>query len=158
MDKKEINPFVGLMIIGLTISCSPKTAPTSSKGQRVGETIEVQNKNIDWEEFDLSSTIAKTEIKTENLQGLWNAYKGVYRFGDKINAMELTKPMIIEVKDDTYRRNSDGVFEKFSLKDNLILKVTEAKVDTGIINKISPTELTISWKNKSNYTRYYYTK
>lgn len=158
MNKLEIKKIIGLIIIGLTISCSPKTAPTSSKGERVGETVEVKNKNIDWEAFDPSSTIAKTDIKIANLQGLWNAYKGVYRFGENINAMELTKPMILEVKDDAYRRNSEGVFEKFSVKDNLIIKATEAKVDTGIINKISPTELTISWKNKSNYTRYYYTK
>ena len=155
---QQIKKLIGLITIGMAISCSPKTSPTSSKGERVGETVEVKNKNIDWEAFDPSSTIAKTDIKIENLQGLWNAYKGVYRFGEKINAMELTKPMIMEVKDDTYRRNSEGVFEKFSIKDNLIIKVTEAKIDTGIINKISPKELTISWKNKSNYTRYYYTK
>jgi hypothetical protein len=64
----------------------------------------------------------------------------------------------MEVKDDTYRRNSKSVFEQFSIKDNLIIKVNEAKIDTGIINKISATELTISWKDKSNYTRYYYIK
>lgn len=158
MNNQEIKKIIGLIIIGLTISCSPKTAPTSSQGERVGETVEVKNKNIDWEAFDPTSTISKTEIKTQDLQGLWNAYKGVYRFGENINAMELTKPMIMEVKDDTYRRNSEGVFEKFSIKDNLILKGHEAKVDTGIINKITPTELTISWKNKTNYTRYYYKK
>jgi hypothetical protein len=118
----------------------------------------VNNKNIDWEAFDSISTISKTEIKFQDLKGLWNAYEGVYRFGDIINAMELTKPMIMEVKDDTYRRNSESVFEKFSIKDNLILKATESKVDTGIINKITQTELTISWKDKSNYTRYYYKK
>ena len=158
MEKQEFKKIIGLIILGLTISCSPMTAPTSSKGEKVGKTVEVKNKNIDWEEYDAASTIAKTEIKIENLQGLWNAYKGVYRFGDNINAMELTKPIIIEVKDDTYRRKSGGVFEKFSIKDNLILKTTEAEVDTGIINKITPIELTISWKNKSNYTRYYYKK
>jgi hypothetical protein len=158
MNKKNITKIIGIVIIGLTISCSPKTAPTSSKGERVGETVEVKNKSIDWEAFDHLSTIAKTDIKIENLQGVWKAYKGVYRFGEHVNAMELTKPMIIEVKDDTYRRNSDGVFEKFTIEDNLIIKINETKVDTGIINKISPTELTISWKNKSNYTRYYYTK
>jgi hypothetical protein len=158
MRKQEIKKIILLIIIGLTFSCSPKIAPTSSKGERVGETVEVKDKNIDWEAFDPSSTIAKTDIKIENLQGLWKAYKGVYRFGDNINAMELTKPMIMEVKDDTYRRNSKSVFEQFSIKDNLIIKVNEAKIDTGIINKISATELTISWKDKSNYTRYYYIK
>ena len=158
MNKLEIKKIIGLVIIGLSISCSPKTASTSSKGERIGETVQAKDKNIDWEAFDPSSTIAKSDIKIENLQGLWNAYKGVYRFGDNINAMELTKPMIMEVKDDMYRRNSEGRFEKFSLIDNLIIKESEAKVDTGIINKISPTELIISWKNKSNYTRYYYQK
>lgn len=155
MDKKKI---ILLILIGLTISCSRKVSPSSSKGEKVGKTVQVKNKDIDWEEFDLSSTISKMDIKIENLDGLWNAYKGVYRFGDNINGMELVKPMIMEVKGNTYRRNSESAFEKFSIKDNLILQTTNAKVDTGIINKITPTELTISWKNKSNYTRYYYIK
>jgi hypothetical protein len=158
MNKYEIKRIIGLIIISLSISCSPKSKPNSSKGERVGETVEVKNKNIDWEAFDQTSTIAQTNIKTENLQGLWKAFKGVYRFGTYNNAMELTKPMLMEVKEDTYRRSSDGAFEKFTIKDNLLLKVTEGKVDTGIVNKISSTELTISWKNNSNYTRYFYTK
>ena len=158
MNKKGIGTIVGFIIVGLTAGCSPKTAPTSSKGERVGETVEVTNKNIDWEAFDPSSIIEKADIKVENLQGLWNAYKGVYRFEAHVNAMNLTKPMIMEVKEDTYRRNSTGVFEKFIVKDNMIIKVIEAKVDTGVINKITPTILTISWKDKSNYTRYYYQK
>ncbi|MGI4887007.1 MAG: hypothetical protein ACRYFR_18775 [Janthinobacterium lividum] len=158
MQRKVIAKFIELITVGLTISCSPKVASTSSKGERVGETVEVNNKNIDWEAFDQLSSIAKSDIRSENLQGLWNAHKGVYRFGEHINAMELTEPMIMEVKEDTYRRNSKGLFEKFTIKNNLIVKATESKIDTGIVNKITATELTISWKDKSNYTRYYYKK
>jgi len=155
---KNITKSIGIVIIGLTINCSQKTAPTSLGGERIGKTVELKNKSVIWEAFDTLSTIAKTEIKSENLQGLWKAYKGVLCFGEWVKAMELTKPMIIEVKDDTYRRNSDGDFEKFTIKDNLIIKITETNIDTGIINKITPAELTISWKDKLNYTRYYYTK
>ena len=72
--------------------------------------------------------------------------------------MELTKPVIFEVKDNEYRRNASKDFKKFILNRNLIIKADETKIDTGIINKITPAELTISWKNKSNYTRYYYKK
>jgi hypothetical protein len=158
MNRKEIRRIVGPFLIGLTIVCSAGTALTSTAEARIAETVEIENGEIDWEEFDTSSTIAKTAIKIENLQGLWKAYKGLFRFGEKVNSMQLTKPMIMEVKDDTYRRNPEGEFEKFSIRDNLIIKATETKTDTGIINKITSTELTISWKNKSNYTRYYYTK
>jgi hypothetical protein len=157
MDRLVIKKVIVLFFLGLSISCIHKTS-TSSKGERVGETVEVDNKEIDWEAFDPSSTISKTEIKSENLQGLWKAYKGIYRFDQHINGMELTEPMIIEVKEDTYRRNLNREFEEYIIKDNLILKVTEEKVDTGIINKITPNELTISWKDNLNYTRYYYTR
>jgi hypothetical protein len=154
----NIKNIIGIFLITLIISCSPKTKVSSSKGEKVGKTIEVNNKNIDWELFESSSTISKSEIKLEHLQGLWNAYKGVYKFGESVNAMELVKPMILEVKNDTYRRNSEGIFENFIIDNNMIIKKSESKIDTGIINKITPTELVVSWKNKANYTRYYYGK
>jgi len=95
---------------------------------------------------------------TFNYNWRTNYIQGVYKLGDYVNAMELTKPFIMEVKDDTYRRNSEEPFEKYTLKDNLIIKTNDSKVDTGIINKITATELTISWKDNSNYTRYFYKK
>ena len=150
--------LIGSILTGLTISCSPKVNPTHLEGEKIGETVEVKDKNIDWEAYDISSITAKTEIKTQNLQGLWNAYKGVYRFGEYLNAMELTKPAIVEIKDDTYRRNLNSEFEKFTLKNNFIIAANNHVSDTGVINKITATELTISWKDKSNYTRYYYKK
>ena len=62
---------------------------------------------------------------------------------------------MIEVQNDTYRRNSNGEFETFNVENNILTKKTESKVEVGIINKITSKELTISWKNGSNYTRYY---
>jgi hypothetical protein len=150
--------FSKLILIGILISFNSISAQTKSAGERVGETIEVKDKEIDWEAFDATSSILKSEIKFNDLQGLWNAFEGVYRFDQHVNAMKLTQPYIIEVNEETYRRNSKSTFKKFTIKENVITLIDNSKVEIGIINKITPTELVISWKNNSNYTRYYYKK
>ncbi|MEZ7500840.1 hypothetical protein QO200_19185 [Flavobacterium sp. Arc3] len=132
--------------------------PTFGQTEKAGATTEIKNKEINWEEFDQTSTIQTSEIKFKDLQGLWNAYEGIYRFGEHVNAMKLTKPFIIEVQNETYRRNSKSEFKNFTIKDNIITMMDNEKVLVGIINKITETELVISWKDKANYTRYYYKK
>jgi hypothetical protein len=147
-----------LTIVGVTLIYAQATAQAKVDVQRVGRTVEAESRDIDWEVFDTTSTISRTFIKSKDIQGLWNAFRGAYRFEDIVNGMELTSPAIFEVKDDTYRRNVNKDFKEFILYGNLIIRSEESKSDTGIINKITPTELTISWKNNSNYTRYYYKK
>lgn len=142
----------------IIISCLIGFNPTFGQTEKVGETIKVRDKDINWEEFEQTSTIQKNEIKFENLQGLWNAYEGIYRFGERVNAMKLTQPIIIEVEKETYRRNSKSEFKNFTIKDNIITLIDKEKVQMGIINKITETELVISWKDNANYTRYYYKK
>ncbi len=146
-----------IILLGLIISCSSKTAALKRNSKVVGKSEEVKNTNVDWEAFDPGSTVAKTEIKTDDLQGLWKAYKGLLRLGDVVKEMTLTTPFIIEIKDNTYRRNSESPFGKFTLSDNTITKEEDGKISTGVINKITATELTITWKD-ANYTRYYYKK
>src|ERR1044071_4483139 len=73
--------------------------------QKVGETYEVRDKNIDWEKFDSTSNKSQNQISSIDLQGTWRAYKGVYRFGEYINGMNLTSPAIIQFKDSICRRN-----------------------------------------------------
>jgi hypothetical protein len=125
---------------------------------KVGETVVSENKKIDWEMFDSSSTVPFDKIKSEDLQGLWKAFKGIYKFNEITNAMELTEPVIIEINGDTYRRNSKNVFEKYHLQKNIISYTHMNSSVTGIINKITSAELIITWKSGENYTRYYYTK
>ena len=154
---KIIN-FAKLILIGILINANSIFAQTKTTGERVGETIEIKDKEIDWEAFDPNSLIIKSEINFKDLQGLWNAYEGIYRFDQHVNAMKLTQPYIIEVNGETYRRNSISAFKKFTIKDNIITSFDDSKVQIGIINKITQTELIISWKNNANYTRYYYKK
>jgi len=98
--------------------------------------------------------VSKTEITPQQLQGEWAAYKGVYKFGEHLNEMKLNQPFIVEVQNQAFRRNKDSQFGAFELFENVII----SKADTGIINKLTATELTISWKSGSNYTRYLYEK
>ncbi|RAR48408.1 hypothetical protein [Flavobacterium lacus] len=126
--------------------------------EKVGVTKEIKEKNINWEEFDQSSSIQKSEIKLINMQGLWKAYEGIYKFNEHVNAMKLTEPFIFEVKKEKYRRNSKSKFKTFTIKENIITMIDKDKVEVGIINKITETEIIISWKNNLNYTRYYYKK
>jgi hypothetical protein len=142
----------------IVITCLIVFSSTFGQTERVGETTKVKDRDINWEEFEQTSTIKKNEIKFEDLQGLWNAYEGIYRFGEHVNAMKLTQPFIIEVQNKTYRRNSKSEFKNFIIKDNIITSIDKEKVQIGIINKITETELVISWKDNANYTRYYYKK
>jgi hypothetical protein len=149
---------IGLLIYLLFIGCSPKTLPTSETTKTSGKLGPNDFKNIDWELYDPNSTVAKSEIRETNLQGLWKAYQGAFRLGDDVNTMNLTQPFIIEFKNSTYRRSSTDKFHPFTIKDNTISCTDEDEKDFGIINQISPNVLTISWKNGLNYTRYYYKK
>ena len=159
MKKQELTKLIGVIILIFNVSTIFLFAQHNSYGgEKVGKTVKVKNKSIDWEAFDNTSSVAITEIKVYDLQGLWKAYKGLYKFGEFVNEMKLTQPFIIEVKNDTYRRHDGGTFGQFTLKGNLIIKLDGSIIDTGIINKITSTELTISWKDKANYTRYYYKK
>ncbi|MHC2993869.1 hypothetical protein OB13_20650, partial [Pontibacter sp. HJ8] len=133
-------------------ACSPKTV------EKVGSTTTVENKSVNWEGYETGSTVKKDDINVALLQGEWAAYKGVYKFGVHLNAMKLEKPFIIEVKDNTYRRNKNSNFEEFALNQNIITQNKKSKTDTGIINKLTENELTITWKDGKNYTRYYYEK
>jgi len=149
MGVKKVIP---ILLVGMLGSCSPKMSQQSSV------TTAVENKNIDWEGYSDDSSFGKDEIKVEHLQGEWSAYKGVYKFEEHLNAMKLDKPFIIEVKDDTFRRSKDSAFEKFEISQNLISQQKATKAVTGIINKLTENELTITWKDGENYTRYYYEK
>lgn len=149
------------ILIGIAcfiMSCSTSSNTPSSKGEKIGQTVAPKNEPINWEAFAPSSTVAASAITIKDLQGPWKAYQGAFLFEGAMNTMQLTKAILLEVKDDTYRRNSSGVFEGFTIKNNIITKQTENTTEIGIINKISPTELTISWKHNNNYTRYYYKK
>ena len=140
----------------IALGCSPKSSPTGA--QKVDHTVDAKNKMIDWEGYDPSSTVHPENITTEELQGLWNAYEGVFRFGNNISTMKLNVPFIIEIKETACRRNAKDEFKNFIMKDNLLIIPDNIKPDTGIINKLTARELVITWKRENNYTRYYYTK
>ena len=155
----KINFLTRLLVIATFIGCSPKTLPTTSTVTKTGDKLKPNDfKNINWELFDANSTITKSGISESNLQGLWKAYQGAFLFGDNVNTMTLSEPFIIEFKDSAYRRNLTDKFHSFIIKDNIITSVDKDEKDLGFINQITPSNLTISWKNGSNYTRYYYKK
>jgi len=154
----RISIVIGLLINLMFIGCSPKISATTTVPKTNGKLGPSDFKNIDWELYDPSSTIPKNEIQETNLQGLWKAYQGAFRFGDNMNTMNLNQPFIIEFKNGTYRRNTTDKFHSFTLKDNTISCNDEDEKDLGFINQISSSVLTITWKIGSNYTRYYYKK
>lgn len=148
------NIFCTTVFLGFVITSFSQN--TSAGVEKVGETTEVENKNINWEYFDSTSKVSSAEIKIETIQGVWKAYKGLYKFGNIINAMNLTQPFILEIKDEKYRRSFDSKFARFTIEENNFIS-KKKNVDFGIINKITETELIVTWKDGSNYTRYYYT-
>jgi hypothetical protein len=127
------------------------------QAEKVGKTYDIIDKKIDWESFDTTSSKAKQNIDLSDLQGMWKAYKGVYKFDKYINGMNLTSPAIIEIKNSGLRRNETDEFESYQIQNNFLI-IRKKNAETGIINKITSHELTITWKDGQNYTRYYYTK
>src|SRR5260221_13270411 len=107
-----------LTIIEVTISCSPKTNPSASKTGQTNNAFDVNK--IDWEIYDTNSSVGMTDIKNENLQGLWLAYKGAFRFEGHVNTMNLFKPLMVEFKDSTLRRTSTSDFQRFTIKNNIL--------------------------------------
>ena len=148
--------ITGLVFMIAAMACTPKSSPTGA--QRVGHTGDAKNKMIDWEGYDPQSTSKQENITTADLQGLWSAYEGIFRFGENISTMKLNVPFIFEVKEANCRRNTKDEFQKFIVKENLLIIPGDVKPDTGIINKLTVAELVISWKKDANFTRYYYRK
>ena len=130
----------------------------SSGVEKVGETVPVTDTNINWEQYDSASTVLQSNIALADIQGMWKARKGVYRFNNIFNQMNLTTPFIVQIKDNGIRRNKKDPFEKFTIQGKYIIIPQRNSIDTGIINKLTPKDLTITWKDGSNYTRYFYEK
>jgi hypothetical protein len=110
--------------------------------------------------YEPSSIVSKNKIKAKDLQGLWKAHEGFLAMGTSVRPMTLEKPLIIiEVKGDEYRRVATDSFMKFTLKGNMITQEYSGRIDTGYINKLTLTELSISWKQSEvMFMRYKYIK
>lgn len=143
-------------LILVIFACTSVKNPARTDSAENDESLSATEQNIDWEAFDFGSTVQKTEITTENLQGLWEARRSVVRFGSNNRVVKMETPVIIEIENDTYRKSSESAFRKYSLRNNLFIDSDAG--DTGIINKITATEFTVSWRQGGNYTRYYYAK
>lgn len=150
---KFYNPLLALLLLSVTSFSQKK-----SSIENVGKTTPLIDTNINWEEYDASSIILQNNISIENLRGTWKAHQGVFRFNNVFNQMNLTTPFVIQIKKDGIKRNKKDPFDKFTLQENRIFIVQKNSVDTGIVNKLTPTELTITWKKGLNYTRYFYKK
>lgn len=150
---KFYNPLLALLLLSVTSFSQKK-----SSIENVGKTTPLIDTNINWEEYDTSSTILHNNISIENLKGTWKAHQGVFRFNNVFNQMNLTTPFVIQIKKDGIKRNKKDPFDKLTLQENRILIVQKNSIDTGIVNKLTPTELTITWKKGLNYTRYFYKK
>ena len=125
-----------------------------------GQSFNVEDKNINWEAYDSTSMVTADKIELKDIQGLWKAHTRVFKYEDNVRRIEISKPYIFEVKGNKARRNSQDVFIPFSLKNNFVVMIEDHNMISGIINKISPTELTITWKNELNFSfdRCYYSK
>jgi hypothetical protein len=125
-----------------------------------GHAFKVEDKNIKWEVYDSTSMVSADQIELKDIQGTWKAYTEITMYDSVVTRIELSKPYIFEVKGNKARRDSYDSFIPFSLRKNFIVMIDDHKMISGIINKISPTELTITWKNEFHfkYIRDFYKK
>jgi hypothetical protein len=113
---------------------------------------------IPWEGFDPSSSVGNVKITTDNLQGIWKTIKGVYKDGKYNLPLDFTTPINLEFSKNSVKRSVNDKFTKFTLLNNVLTIKYEYETEIGIINKITPSELIITWKSNGNYTRYFYTR
>jgi hypothetical protein len=113
---------------------------------------------IPWEDYDKSSLIPKTKITITTLQGVWKTTQGVYKDGEYNHPLNFKTPFILEFVKNTLRRSANDKFTKFTMVNNVLTVKDEYQTDLGIINKITATELIVTWKSNGNYTRYFYTR
>ena len=155
MKQKLLSILIISLSLLLTVSLfSQSTVKVEVEHTR--QSIKKLGKAYNWDYFDTTSRVSIDKIKFEDLQGLWKASNGVFKFGDMLNSMSLTQPFPIEIKDGKYRRNLESQFEEFTLNNNEI--ICKKEDDYGVINKLTDKELVITWKQGENYTRYYYEK
>ena len=111
--------FILINFVFITASFSQITI--KEEVEKIRSTIKETKTDIDWEAFDTTSTISIDKIKIEDVQGLWKAYNGLFKFNDNVNSMILTIPFIVEFKEDKGRRSLDLAFGKFIIKKNEII-------------------------------------
>jgi hypothetical protein len=115
--------------------------------QRVGN-------DFNWEALSQSSEVL-VRLDSVHLSGTWKAYNGLFDFNGMVNSMNLFKPFVIQINGVTISRSGNSIFVPFEVLDNKLL-VKGEKTEEGFINLLTDKMLIISWKNGSNYTRYYY--
>jgi hypothetical protein len=116
--------------------------------------IQRDGNSFNWESSSQSNEVS-AKLDSVHLSGTWKAYNGLFDFNGMINSMNLFKPLVIQVSGMTIRRSENSKFTPFEFLDNKFL-VKGEQTEEGFINLLTDKLLVISWKNGSNYTRYYY--
>ena len=110
--------------------------------------------NFKWESLKQSNDVS-TKLDSVHLSGTWKAYNGLFAFNGMANTMSLFKPLVIQISGMTISRSENSNFVPFEVLDNKIL-VKGEQTEEGFINLLTDKMVVISWKQGSNYTRYYY--
>ena len=146
-----------LLFFGLIVTDSALSQATGkSESRAFVKKISKTHTNIDWKSFDTTSSVTVDSLSYAVMQGNWKAYYGIFIFDGAMNSMELTTPMELEFKEDTYRFGQKSEAQKFTITKNYV------RATTGdahfYINKLTDHLLVMTLDNGENYTRYYYEK
>jgi len=151
---KTVLILLSTFLLSASFAIAQPSAKKDVKADR--KLIEKQGPEFDWLAFDKRSVVTIDSIKPAAMQGVWKAYYGLFRFGTIVNSMNLTTPFIIEINGTQIKRSATSALDDFTITSN---KLTTLKgKDTGYINVLTATLLTITWQNDGNVTWYYYEK
>ena len=142
------------LLLSASFAAAQPSAKKDVKADR--KLVEKQGPGFDWLAFDKRSTLSIDSITPASMQGVWKAYNGLFRFGTMVNSMNLTTPFVIEISGSKIKRSATSALDDFTITNNKL--VTLVGKDTGYINTLTPTLLTITWAHEGNVTRYYYEK
>lgn len=116
--------------------------------------IQRDGNDFNWESLSQSPDVLP-KLDSVHLSGTWKAYNGFFNFNGMINSMNLFKPFVIQINGTVLSRSENSDFVPFEVLKNKLL-VKGEQTEEGFINLLTDKMLVISWKNGSNYTRYYY--
>lgn len=116
--------------------------------------VRKNGEKFNWESLSQSKEVS-VNIDSVHLSGTWKAYNGLFSFNGMFNSMKLFKPFVIQINGISIKRSETASPVPFEILENKLL-VKGEQLEEGFVNLLTDKMLVISWKNGSNYSRYYY--
>jgi hypothetical protein len=150
---KYLNPAFFLLLLALAQTGLAQNSGKDALDLDAKQLKKARN-SFKWEA--MSQVKADTlSIDSVHLTGNWKAFYGLFNFNGMVNSMNLFQPFVIQVQGTSIKRSENAPLVPYTLFYNKLL-IGGKEPEEGFINLLTNKLLVITWKQDTNYTRYYY--